>query len=63
MNYITDVFLDRAIIKQFSEDFLTSLDCLYNLIYVPCRSRWHFPPQAMRSFSDFVLCSLVNFVI
>ena len=43
--------------KQFQNIFWTSLNCLYDLIYVP--SSW---PQAMRSFSTF-FCSPVTFAI
>ena len=35
MNYTIDVFLDRAIIKNFQNIFSTSLNCHYNLIYLP----------------------------
>ena len=34
MNYIADVFIDRAFIKNFQNIFSASLNCLYNLIYV-----------------------------
>ena len=49
MNYITDVFLDRAIIKNVQDIF--------------CCSLRHSPPKVMRLFSDFFLCSHVTFVI
>ena len=53
MNYITDVFLDRAITKKFHNIFSTSLNCLYNLIYILRRDRRHSRPQTIRSFSFF----------
>ena len=56
MKYITDVFLDRAIIKNFQNIFSTSLNCLYNLICAHSSHRQAFSTQVMSPFSKSLTC-------
>ena len=55
MNYITDVFLDRATIKKFQNMFSTSLNLPSQLMYLYPSCRYS-PPKTMCSFS---ICFLV----